>query len=84
VLWDPFLMKKLIKSEVYGTRKQYISALFTTDRVNSCGWENKKRKKEKKTQTDKRPIQTAPKSLYTNFALLIFLGHTKDKTLDTL
>ena len=45
MLWDPFLMKKLIKSGDCGTCKQYTSALFTEDQVNSCGWKEKKKKK---------------------------------------
>ena len=43
VLWDPFLMKKLIKSEVCGVCKQCISALFTEEWVNHCGWKGKKK-----------------------------------------
>ena len=63
MLWDPFLIKKLIKSGVCGTHEQCTSVLFTADRVNSCGLGElkKKKKRRKKTQTGKRPIQTAPK-----------------------
>ena len=42
--WVLFLMKKLIKSGVCGIREQYISTLFTEERVNNCGWNGKKKK----------------------------------------
>ena len=54
VSWDPFLMKKLLKSKVCGTREQCTVALFTTELVKSCGLEKKnKNKKEKKKKKKK-------------------------------
>ena len=38
-------MKKLLKSEIYGTHEQYTYALFIVDKVNNCGLKKKKKKK---------------------------------------
>ena len=48
VSWDPFLMKKLIKSGVCGTHEQCIYALFTKDRSTVAAEEKKKKEKKKK------------------------------------
>ena len=53
MLWDPFLIKKLLKIVIYGTREQCTNALFTVDKVNYCGL-NKKKKKKKKRKTQRR------------------------------
>ena len=55
MLWDPFLIKKLLKIVIYGTREQCTNALFTVDKVNYCGLnkkkENKREKRRGETQT---------------------------------
>ena len=47
MLWDPFLIKKLLKIVIYGTREQCTNALFTVDKVNYCGLNKKKKKKKR-------------------------------------
>ena len=37
-------MKKLIKSGICGIYDQCTNALFTEERVNHCGWKEKKKK----------------------------------------
>ena len=44
MLYDPFLMKKLLKSVICRTYEQCASALFVADLVKRCGWSKKKRK----------------------------------------
>ena len=51
VSWDPFLMKKLIKSGVCGTHEQCIYALFTKDR-STVAAEGKKKKKKRRENAD--------------------------------
>ena len=41
-------MKKLLKSGIYGTHKQYTYALFTVDKVNNCRLKKKKKKNAEK------------------------------------
>ena len=43
--WDPFLMKKWLKNEVCGIRKQYTGALFTGEYSKVAAWKKKKKKK---------------------------------------
>ena len=43
-------MKKLLKSGIYGTHKQYTYALFIVDKVNNC----RLKKKKKKNAEEKR------------------------------
>ena len=59
-------MKKLIKSGVFGTREQYIYALFTKDQSTVAAEKKKKRKKirENKNAALKCAIQT-----YTNYIM---------------
>ena len=50
--WNPFLMKKLLKSEVYGSRKQCTGALFTGEQSTTATKnKNKKREKTRKKKT---------------------------------
>ena len=53
MLWDPFLIKKLLKSVICGTREQCTDALFTVDKVNYCRLKKKKRK-EKNVEEKRR------------------------------
>ena len=50
MLWDPFLMKKLLKSEVCGTCEQCTGALFTAEKSKHADGEKKEKKKRKETQ----------------------------------
>ena len=45
-------MKKLLKSEVYGTREQYTGALFTTEKSKHAV--GNKKKKERNANVDPR------------------------------
>ena len=45
MLWDPFLIKKLLKSVICGTVNS-THALFTVDKVNYCGLKKKKKKRK--------------------------------------
>ena len=58
----PIFNEKVDKKWSLWTREQCTNALFTADRVNSCGWGEKKKKKmqKRKRRRAKRPIQTAP------------------------
>ena len=47
MLWDSFLIKKLLKSIIYGTPELYTYALFIVDKVNYCGLNKKKKRREK-------------------------------------
>ena len=61
MLWNPFLMKKWLKNEVCGIRKQYTGALFTGEYSKVAAW----KKKKKIAQIGKRRhamwIQAPPK-----------------------
>ena len=50
-MWDPFLIKKLLKSVICGTVNS-TNALFTVDKVNYCGL--KKKKKEENVEKKRR------------------------------
>ena len=51
MLWDPFLKKKVTEKCNLWDREQCMDALFTVDKVNYCGLNQKKKKKKKrKTQ----------------------------------
>ena len=43
VLWDSFLMKKLLKSEVCGIREQCTSALFTAEQSKHAAGKKRER-----------------------------------------
>ena len=45
MLWNPFLIKKVAKKCNLWDREQYTYALFTVDKVNYCGLEEKKKKR---------------------------------------
>ena len=45
--WDPFLMKKLLKSEVCRTCEQCTGALFTAEKSKHAARKKKKGKKHK-------------------------------------
>ena len=50
--WNLFLMKKLLKSEVCGTHKQYTTILFNVEKSKHvAGKKKRKKKKRKETQT---------------------------------
>ena len=49
--WNPFLMKKLLKSEVCETHKQYTSVLFNVEKSKHAAGKKKEKKKRKETQT---------------------------------
>ena len=52
-------MKKLLKSEVFGTREQCMDALFKGEKSNVAAWKKKKEKKKiLKHRCAKRQIQT--------------------------
>ena len=52
-------MKKLLKSEVCGTREQCTGALFTAEKSKHAAGEKKeKKKKERNTNLDPRRIQS--------------------------
>ena len=51
MLWDPFLMKKLLKSVIYGTREQCTGALFTVEKSNVAAKKKKERNVKEQTQT---------------------------------
>ena len=67
-LWDPFLMKKLLKSVICGTREQCTGALFTIDLSTVVGWTTtKKRTEKRRTQNVNAKliwIQTGTKFLW--------------------
>ena len=52
--WDPFLMKKFVKSEVCGTHEQCIHALFTTEKSKHAAGKKKGKKKERNANMDPR------------------------------
>ena len=60
MLWDPFLMKKLIKTGICGIHEQCTCALFTKDRVNSCSWKEKKKKKKKERKRRHNTLKYYP------------------------
>ena len=64
MLWDPFLIKKVVEKCNLWDREQCTNALFTVDKLNYCGL-NKKKKEEKNTvkNVDARiiAIQTSTK-----------------------
>ena len=51
VPWNPFLMKKLLKSVVCGTHEQNTEIQFTGEKVKKVTAEKKKKKKFSETQT---------------------------------
>ena len=51
-------MKKLLKSEVCGTREQCTGALFTAEKSKHAAGEKKEKKKERNTNLDPRRIQS--------------------------
>ena len=53
VPWDPFLMKKLLKSEVCGTHEQCTGALFTVEKSKRAVGGEKKRE-ERNANVDPR------------------------------
>ena len=59
MLWDPFLMKKWLKSVICGTYEQCTGALFTMKKSNVAA-EKKKKMKRERTNADAafNPIQT--------------------------
>ena len=61
MLWDPFLIKKLLKSVICGTCEQCTDALFTMEKSNVAA----KKKKRERTNVDAAfsPIQTGTKYL---------------------
>ena len=51
--WDLFLMKKLLKSEVYRIRELCTGALFTAEKSkHAIGGKEKKKKKERNANVD--------------------------------
>ena len=50
VLWNSFLIKKLLKNVICEIREQYIDALFIVDKVNYCELYQKNKKRKRKTQ----------------------------------
>ena len=42
--WDPFLVKKLLKSEVCGSREQYTGSTGVAEKSNIMAKKKKKRK----------------------------------------
>ena len=50
MLWDPFLMKKLLKSVICGTHEQCTGALFTVDLSTIADWTKKEEEKTHETQ----------------------------------
>ena len=65
MMWDLFLMKKLLKNVICGTREQCTGALFTVELLTIMGRTKKKKKKKAKRATIKRGlgiicIQTPP------------------------
>ena len=51
VPWNPFLMKKLLKSVVCGTHEQNTEIQFTGEKVKKVTAEKKRKKKFSETQT---------------------------------
>ena len=51
-------MKKLLKSEVCGTREQCTGALFTAKKSKHATGKKKEKKKERNTNVDLRRIQS--------------------------
>ena len=47
MLWAPFLMKKLLKNEVYGFCEQCTRALFMREKSTTAAKKRKKKKKKK-------------------------------------
>ena len=46
--WNLFLMKKLLKSEVCGTHKQYTTILFNVEKSKHVAGKKKEKKKREK------------------------------------
>ena len=70
VLWDPFLMKKLLKSVIYGTREQYTGTLFTMEKSNVVA--KKKKKKNKKQNKSRCNFQSNPIGHFVAYTLSIY------------
>ena len=45
MLWDPFLMKKLLKSEIYESMNNARIHYSQKKKVNKCGYQKKKKAK---------------------------------------
>ena len=58
--WDPFLMKKWLKNEVCGIRKQYTGALFTGEYSKVAAWKKKKKKNCSNRKTQTRNVNPSP------------------------
>ena len=68
--WNLFLMKKLLKSEVYGSREQCKGSAgvhYSQEKVNNHGLK-KKRKRKKERKTLKTQTQVHP---YPNHTLIL-------------
>ena len=69
--WDIFLMKKLMKSEVCGSREQYkgpVGVHYSQEKVNNHGLKKKKKKRKKDRKTLKTQTQVHP---YPNHTLIL-------------
>ena len=71
MLWDPFLIKKLLKNVICRIREQYTDALSTVDRVNYYGLNKKKKREKRKAETQ------TPESLQSKQALSVRLGERR-------
>ena len=71
MLWDPFLIKKLLKNVIYRICEQCTDALSTVDKVNYYGLNKKKKREKRKAETQ------TPESLQSKQALSVRLGERR-------